>query len=136
VGDSRAYLFRHGSIERLTRDYTLRQMMVDAGVFAANSKESRAVRNALTSRLGGGVHSVQVDTRHVHVVDGDCLMLCSDGPTDRVRDDEISRILATHTAADTACRALVDLALERGGQDNVTVVIARYSVPHLTEPRV
>jgi len=129
VGDSRAYLIRQGTIRRLTRDHTLRQELIDAGVVRARSAEARSVRNVLTNRLGGLEPSLRVDTRHLRLLDGDCLLLCSDGLTDLLDDDELSQALQVSADASAACRVLVDLALERGGRDNATVVVARFAIP-------
>jgi serine/threonine protein phosphatase PrpC len=129
VGDSRAYLIRRGSIRRLTRDHTLRQELIDAGVVRPRSDEVRSVRNVLTNRLGGFEASVRVDTRHIRLSDGDCLLLCSDGLTDLLDDDELEVQLRKSVDPSAACRTLVDLALERGGRDNATVVVARYAIP-------
>jgi protein phosphatase len=129
VGDSRAYLVRQGAIRCLTRDHTLRRELIDAGVIRTGSDEARAVRNVLTSRLGGLDGAVRVDTQHVELMDGDYVVLCTDGLTDLLNDAEISQILRMHVDLTDACARLVDLALQRGGRDNVTVVVARFSTP-------
>ncbi len=129
AGDSRAYLHRGGTLRRLTRDHTLAQDLVDAGKLPAGSAAARRVGHVLTNYLGGpgGGGVAQVD--RLDLADGDRLLLCTDGLTDLVGDDEIGRTLAEHPGPGGACRALVDLALERGGRDNVTVVLGRYAIP-------
>ena len=129
VGDSRAYLVRQGAIRCLTRDHTLRRELIDAGIVRANSEEARAVRNVLTSRLGGIDADLRVDTVRVPILDGDCLVLCTDGLTDLLSDTEISQILRMHADSKAASAELVDLALRRGARDNVTVVVARFTIP-------
>jgi serine/threonine protein phosphatase PrpC len=127
VGDSRAYLVRGGSLTRLTRDHTMAQQMVDAGVIPDIAHASRVMRHMLVNCLGGCTTEVDVDVRHVELADGDRLLLCTDGLTDMVEEDEITRTLGLHTSPDAACRALVDCALDHGGKDNVTVVLVAYA---------
>jgi protein phosphatase len=80
----------------------------------------------LTNVLGGGVPLTDVDVHRVQLEPHDCVMLCSDGLYDVVKDDEIAAILASAPTAAAACRALIDLALERGAPDNVTAAVSRY----------
>ena len=82
----------------------------------------------LTRAVGGPGEQLEGDLHHVRLGDGDRLLLCSDGLTDMASEAEITEVLAAHPESQDACRALVDLALERGGRDNVTVIVARYSV--------
>jgi serine/threonine protein phosphatase PrpC len=134
AGDSRAYrCTRHGTLERLTRDHTVAQALIDAGVASPGSPEVRRSRHALTNCLGGPSLGVEVDFSQHHLDDGDRLLLCTDGLTDMISDDEIQAALAAHPKPSDTCRALVDLALERGGKDNITVVVGRYSFPAESE---
>jgi protein phosphatase len=128
VGDSRAYLFREGALQCLTRDHTLAQMLVDTGMAAPGSTEARKMRHVLTSVLGGPNDTISVDVNHHQLVDGDRLLLCTDGLTDMVPDDDIARVLSLHPTPADACQALIDLALERGGKDNVTVLLSSYKM--------
>jgi protein phosphatase len=128
VGDSRAYLYRAGALRQLTRDHTLAQRMVDSGMTEPGSKEARRVRHVLTNVLGGPSTNVFVDVDHVRLCDGDCLLLCTDGLTDIASDDDIAGVLRQHHSLADACNRLIDLALSRGGKDNVTVVLARYQI--------
>jgi serine/threonine protein phosphatase PrpC len=127
AGDSRAYLFHEGTLRRLTRDHTLGQQLVDLGAIEAGSFESRYFRHILTNCLGGPDVEVVTEVHHLSLLDGDRLLLCTDGLTDLVEDDEITRILSQHLSSADACSALVDLALDRGGRDNITVVLGRYT---------
>ena len=127
IGDSRAYLFRRGRLLRLTRDHTYAQALFDAGVIPIAEVARHRLRNVLTRCLGGP-DSAQAEFRRVTLQDGDRLLLCSDGLTEMVDDESISNILSSHESSNEACHALVDWALDAGGTDNVTVVLARYAI--------
>ncbi len=123
VGDSRLYRYRDGTLERLTTDQTVAQMMVDAGAMSATAAERSHLKHVLWSAVG----SAEVVPE---VVVTDCtrrgvVLLCTDGLTKHVSDEEIASHMSRHTATETTCKALVDLALSRGGTDNVTVVMGR-----------
>jgi serine/threonine protein phosphatase PrpC len=123
VGDSRAYLLRSGTIRQLTRDQSVAQMMLDAGALKAEEAKTSPMRNMLAQAMGHN-SAVQVALGKLELRDRDCLLLCSDGLTGCVTDDELrSTVLASKTL-DAACEKLVSLANERGGEDNVTVVLA------------
>lgn len=126
AGDSRAYLLHEGSIRQLTRDDTYVQRMVDAGMLSREAAAGHQLRNALTNVLGGGKRSVDVEVEWLRVAAGDRLLLCSDGLTGTMKDEEIAGILERSGSAAESCRRLVDLALERGAPDNVTTIVARY----------
>jgi protein phosphatase len=127
AGDSRAYLYRDGHLRRLTRDHTLAQSMIDAGIVEEGSPAERQSRRILTNCLGGPDPGLDVDVDHHRLATGDCLLLCTDGLTRHVEDAEILGLLERHPIPEDACGALVDLALERGGKDNVTVVVGRFA---------
>jgi PPM family protein phosphatase len=130
VGDSRAYLVRDGVLDRLTRDHTMAQRLVDAGDLPSVSEAPGFMRRLLVNCLGGRrKDDVEVDVRRVHLADGDRLLFCTDGLTDMVREADIARALVAHPRPEDACRTLVDLALDGGGRDNVTVVLARFTIP-------
>ena len=129
VGDSRAYLLRGGELQRLTHDQTMAQSLADAGAIRPEQVATHPSRHVLTGAITTEKGAVPADLHHLRLSDGDQLLLCSDGLTDLVTDAEIAGALGRAGSADTACRALVDLALEGGGRDNVTVVLARYSIP-------
>lgn len=126
AGDSRAYLIRDGDARQLTRDHNMAQVLVDAGAAIAGSAEAKRVRHVLTNCLGGQTGAVTVDVTQEKLQDGDRLLLCSDGLTDMISDKEIAAEITRHQAPSDACHALVELALERGGRDNITVLIAHY----------
>jgi len=136
VGDSRAYVFRRGGVlERLTRDQTLAQSLVDAGAITPQEISTHPGRNVLTSALATRLAFAQVELRRARIGDGDQLLLCSDGLTDMVPDDLIVRELRSPGGSAAVCQRLVDLALEAGGKDNVTVVLGRYRVPQASPAR-
>jgi serine/threonine protein phosphatase PrpC len=123
VGDSRLYRYRDGALERLTTDQTVAQMMVDAGAISAEAAQRSPMKHVLWSAVG----SAEVVPE---VVVTDCtrrgvVLLCTDGLTKHVSDEEIAAHMARHTSTPVTCKALVDLALSRGGTDNVTVVMGR-----------
>jgi PPM family protein phosphatase len=131
VGDSRAYLLRagSGSLHRLTRDHTYAQLLVDLGQLAPGAGVDSRHRHVLTNALGGSCEVVQVDTDRLQLEDGDRLLLCSDGLTDLVDDATIATILREATRSTDACERLVQQALDNGGRDNVTVIVAGYRLP-------
>jgi serine/threonine protein phosphatase PrpC len=129
VGDSRAYLFRAGRLNRLTRDHTYAQLLVDTGQLAASDVAASRVRNILTNVLGGSDEHVEVDVDLMRLEDGDRLLLCSDGLTDLADDDAIANTLSGTESSNEACTRLVQLALDNGGRDNVTAIVAAYLLP-------
>jgi PPM family protein phosphatase len=126
VGDSRAYLLRAGHLERLTRDHTYAQMLIDTGQVSANDVTLSGVRHILVNALGGSVEHVAVDVDLLRLEDGDRLLLCSDGLTDCVDDTTIAMMLDGALPSSDICRRLVDLALDRGGRDNITAIVASF----------
>jgi len=127
AGDSRAYLWHQGAVRQLTRDHTYVQRLVDAGMLSSEAAAGHQLRHALTNVLGGGKRSVDVELQQLQIGAGDRLLLCSDGLTGTMKDEEIAVHLGASGSASDACRRLVDLALERGAPDNVTVIVARYA---------
>jgi len=128
VGASRAYLFRGGWLLHLTSDQTVAQVLADAGVIRPEDVSTHHARRVLTGAITAGGERAEVELHHVRLADGDQLLLCSDGLTEMVTDSTIATVLRRRGAAADACRALVALALEAGGLDNVTVTLARYRI--------
>ncbi|MCL4207760.1 MAG: serine/threonine-protein phosphatase [Pirellulaceae bacterium] len=124
VGDSRAYRVGEDGIQQITRDHTLAQQLVDAGV---DVSRTTAFQHVLTNCLGADAHGVTSEVHHLTLEDGDYLVLCTDGLSDLVEADEIQQAIATNPDPRDACDQLVELALDRGGKDNITVVIAQFS---------
>jgi PPM family protein phosphatase len=129
VGDSRAYLFRGGRLAQLTRDQTMAQSLADAGAISPEEAATHPGRHVLTSAIATRGAFVQVELKKSRIQDHDQLLLCSDGLTEMVPEEAIAGVLRAPTPAADACRKLVDLALEAGGRDNVTVVLGRYRIP-------
>jgi len=129
IGDSRAYLFRQNKLKLLTHDQTAAQALADSGAISAEEVSTHRLRHVLTSCLGGQEGRIEMEIRHLRLIDADRLLLCSDGLTDMVTEPEIAEALRATTESEKACQALVDLALQKGGKDNVTVAMARYGIP-------
>lgn len=132
VGDSRAYLLRGKEIRQLTRDQSFVQHMVDSGVPRHEAEESTH-RHVLLQALGTQPH-VEVDLTYQRLRDGDVVFLCSDGLSNQVRPEEMARIMGVTPDPEVACRSLVSLANERGGPDNITLIICSVSGELLGSP--
>jgi serine/threonine protein phosphatase PrpC len=133
VGDSRAHLIRQGRIARITKDQSLVQQLIDAGQITEEEAETHSYRNVILQALGAH-GSVNVEVSALRLRQLDTLLLCSDGLSGKMREDEIMSIVAEAPDLKTACRELVSLANERGGEDNITVVIAQFSGAGLAPP--
>jgi PPM family protein phosphatase len=127
VGDSRAYLLRNNYLHRLTRDHTYVQLLIDSGQLSQEEAADFHLRHMLVNALGGFNTDVEVDVDQLELSSGDRILLCSDGLTDLVDDEVILQVLVEWQESKEACQRLLDLALERGGKDNVTVVVATYT---------
>jgi protein phosphatase len=125
VGDSRAYLVRGSAIRQLTSDHTFVNEQVRAGTLSASEARRHPARNILT-RAVGSQDDVEPDLVEQDLKAGDVILLCSDGLTTMVEDGDILQTVLSHPDdPEAGCRALVDLANDRGGDDNVTVVLVR-----------
>jgi serine/threonine protein phosphatase PrpC len=129
VGDSPAYLLRRDELHKLTRLHTLSQAMADLGEIPAGDVARHRFRHVLTHAIGIQGAGGEPEIRRFQLADGDRLLICTDGLTDMVDDATIAAELSRRAPADVTCQALVDLALEGGGRDNVTVIVADYRVP-------
>jgi len=125
VGDSRAYLLREGRLRRLTQDHTVVDRLAREGKIPADEVDRHPQRSVLERALGVGPE-VDVDVQLLDVRPGDRLLLCTDGLTSMLDDDEIREILLTESDPQTAAQALIDAALAAGGKDNVTAVIVDF----------
>jgi serine/threonine protein phosphatase PrpC len=133
VGDSRGYLIRNGVTAQLTRDQSLTQRLVDAGELTEEEAEQSERRNIILQALGPDPR-VKVDLSHQRLRRGDTLILCSDGLSGLVKREEFSQMVAQNGDLAVLCSSLIDLANERGGPDNVTVVAARFEGAGLIDP--
>jgi serine/threonine protein phosphatase PrpC len=124
VGDSRAYLIRNAQMSRITNDHSWVFEQVQAGMLTEEEAERHPLRNVITRALGGAA-SVMPDATEVECRSGDFYLLCSDGLTGMVPDDEILRAVVDHENIEDAVQCLIDLANERGGYDNVTAVLIK-----------
>ena len=133
IGDSRAYLVRNGQAIQLTKDQSLMQRLVDAGELTEEEAEQSERRNIILQALGPDPR-VKVDLTRQTLRQGDTLIICSDGLSGLVRREEFSALARTHPELPALCSALIDLANERGGPDNITVVAAHFQGDGLPEP--
>jgi len=133
IGDSRAYLVRNGEAFQLTRDQSLTQRLVDAGELTEEEAAQSERRNIILQALGPDPR-VKVDLSHEQLRRGDTLILCSDGLSGVVRREELAQMVENSPDLPTLCSALIDLANERGGPDNVTVVAVRFDGDGLPAP--
>jgi protein phosphatase len=124
VGDSRAYLLRAGALEQLTDDHSLVAENVRRGIMTPQEAENSSLQSVLMRALGSGPQ-VQVDASEYMLLEGDILVICSDGLTRMVTDPEIASTITTVEPAQAAAARLVDLANDYGGADNVTVIVVR-----------
>lgn len=124
VGDSRAYRLRNAHLELLTQDHTWVNEQVVAGYLSEEQAKSHPLKNVVTRALGGD-SEIMVDVTETRVVDGDLYLLCSDGLTTMLGDQDIHRIMSSDVPLEDVCRQLVEEANARGGFDNVTVLLFR-----------
>jgi len=125
VGDSRAYLWRHGQLQQLSRDHSFIEILRAQNVLTEEQLRADPRGNLVTQTLGLGDPKPSVVTtplRH-----GDKVLLCSDGLNDEVDDADIAEILALHSDVTEAVDKLVEVALENGGRDNTSVIVVEYS---------
>jgi PPM family protein phosphatase len=123
VGDSRFYLLHRHKLTQITKDQTVAQELVDQGILTQSRADRSPLRDVLSSAVGGSEAHPEVS--RVNLEDGDTLLLCTDGLTRHVRDDNILAQLARGDAPESTAQALVAAALDGGGSDNVTVIVAR-----------
>jgi PPM family protein phosphatase len=124
VGDSRAYIFRDGTLTRLTQDHSLVEELVRQGKLTEAQAAEHPQRSIITRALGIEV-DVEVDTWTYPVRAGDIVLLCSDGLTSMISEEQITEILGAQSSLDRAGDRLIDAANENGGRDNITVVLFR-----------
>src|SRR6266576_2375348 len=133
VGDSRGYIIRKDQIRLATKDQSLVQQLVDVGQISEAEAETHMFRNVILQALGAQV-DVTPATGRIRLRRGDVLLLCSDGLSGKLRAEDIQRIVGGNGAnLSAACDALVQEANNRGGEDNITVVLARFDGEDLEE---
>lgn len=121
IGDSRAYLFRAGTLKQITKDHSYVQLLVDNGYISNEEARHHPQKNIITRAIGTEA-AVEPDVYAISFKDGDMLLLCTDGLNNVVTDDEIAAIISRDI--ETAAERLVDAALQAGGTDNISVIIA------------
>jgi protein phosphatase len=134
VGDSRGYVIRKDHIRLATKDQSLVQQLVDVGQISESEAETHMFRNVILQALGAQSEVAPV-TGRIHLRQGDVLLLCSDGLSGKLRAEDIQQIVVTsQDNLAKACEALIDEANNRGGEDNITVVLARFQGDDLEAP--
>lgn len=123
VGDSRAYVLRDGRMRQITRDHSFVAEMVTSGALTQEEAEKSPYRNVILQAVGQK-KQLQVALDALELLPGDTLLLCTDGLSEKVRPEEMARLLQSLDPRE-ASEALVELANERGGEDNITVLIGR-----------
>ena len=124
IGDSRAYRWRDGALQQITKDHSLLQEQIDAGILTAEQAQFAANKNLVTRALG--VEDLVLMETHLHdVQSGDIYLMCSDGLSDMLRDPQIAEVMAAHTNLPEMGEALVAAANDAGGRDNIAVVLVR-----------
>ena len=128
VGDSKVYLVRDGKLEKLSCDHNGAQRMVDMGVITPEEARTHKSKSELTQYLGIPTDELEIEphiSREVDIQKGDIFLLCSDGLTDMLTEQEICDIVCSHRTLPSVCRTLVDTADKNGGTDNTTVILAK-----------
>jgi PPM family protein phosphatase len=133
VGDSRAYVMRGTQIRLATKDQSLVQQLVDVGQISEAEAETHMFRNVILQALGAQ-NELTPATARIQLRQGDMLLLCSDGLSGKLRNEEIRQIVSAAEDLGAACTALVAEANDRGGEDNITVVLARFTGEELKDP--
>ena len=127
VGDSRMYLLRGNNIEQVTRDHSWIDEQLKQGILTPEEARKHPLRNVITRALGSK-DEVLVDVEDHKLQDGDILLMCSDGLTGMLEDEEIKDVVRQNQDdLNRACKSLIDNANARGGDDNVTVILVRYT---------
>jgi protein phosphatase len=125
IGDSRAYLFRDGNLTQLTKDHTVAQELIDAGL-SGTDPVARSMRHVLTAALGSMGSRIQPEVRRLRLKENDQLLLCTDGLSDMVDEKTIASMLRNASSCAKVCEDLKTVALAAGGTDNLTLIVARF----------
>lgn len=132
VGDSRCYLSRDGQLKQLTRDHTLGELCRDAAtqdLDTSSDADDTRLSHVLWNVIGGGDQRLMPEVHRATLKVGDRLLLCTDGLTRHVPDEQISQLMASDVPAEQLCQRFIALANDDGGSDNVTVVVAQFRGP-------
>ncbi len=131
AGDSRIYLYRAGQLRQLTRDHSQVEELRSLGVITEEEARHHPAQHMIT-RAVGATDLLELDDDAIEVADGDVFLLCSDGLSNELSNDDIADVL-TSAQRENACGELVDLALARGGRDNITAVVVEAQDPNASE---
>ena len=124
VGDSRAYFYTKGQLQLLTRDQTVAQALVDQGLMPKERLEASPFKHVLSSAIGAEEAQPEV-TKFDISIRGSLILMCSDGLTKHVSDEEIAEAIGRMKSSEQCAKELLTLALDRGGSDNITIIAAR-----------
>lgn len=124
AGDSRAYLFRDGRLTRLTQDHTQAEELVEQGLLLRDNAESHPSANIVT-RAVGAMEDLFIDLTDYEIQEDDIFLLCSDGLDKEVKEQEIAELLSLPGSAYQLSQSLLELTLQRGARDNVTIVLSK-----------
>lgn len=133
MGDSRIYRLHQGTLEQISKDHTEMQRLLALGQIRPEDVKTHPQRHVIRQYWGMPMDIAPFAphiTDRIPYEDGNCYLICSDGLTDMLEDDEIAEILARDIPVDAMCRALVEEALQKGGRDNVTTVVVRVEADH------
>jgi protein phosphatase len=133
VGDSRGYIIRKDQIRLATKDQSLVQQLVDVGQISEAEAETHMFRNVILQALGAQGEVTPV-TGRIRLRRGDVVLLCSDGLSGKLRSEDIQNIVGSNPDLAKACDELIAEANNRGGEDNITVILARFTGDELEEP--
>ncbi|MEO8293942.1 MAG: protein phosphatase 2C domain-containing protein [Gemmatimonadota bacterium] len=123
VGDSRLYYYGEGKLRQVTRDQTVAQYLIDVGAMPPDRAARSPYSNILASAIGG--EEAKPEVSRLDIPRGCVVLLCTDGLTKHVSDEEIAEHLANMEGSERVCHDLLDLAMERGGSDNITILVGR-----------
>jgi len=124
VGDSRCYVYQDGVLRQVTKDQTVAQGLADEGVLKPEQVKSSPLKHVLASAIGASAAVPEVSRVNI-AKRGSVILVCTDGLTKHVSDDEIAQRLSAMESSEQVCHELLELALERGGSDNITLVVGR-----------
>jgi protein phosphatase len=133
VGDSRAYVISDDEIRRVTKDHSFVQSLVDQGEITEAESREHPQKNVITKAIGIGT-SIEADTMRLTLDSDESLLLCCDGVIAHLPDDDIHKIIRDSPDPQTACKEIVDMANERGGSDNISLIILASEGSDIKEP--
>lgn len=131
AGDSRCYLYSGGRLQQLTQDHTMAAEMVRRGFISSQSQAKHRWRHVVTNIIGGKAPGVRSEIHSLDLDDADVVLLCSDGLTEMVPEDQLVAVLQEETDPHRACERLISEANERGGKDNITAIVAHFKPAEL-----